>query len=104
MRPKSLAFFVEPPSAVSEDKGSERIDGLDAVTARHETRDILLWVVEGLRCDDKSEIGKPGDFAHLTDEEVEAALMAELRARGLSEQQARALLEDRPQTKKQADA
>jgi hypothetical protein len=42
---------------------------------------------------DKSEIGKPGDFAHLTDEEVDAALMAELRARGLSERQARALLE-----------
>src|SRR5256885_1231651 len=45
------------------------------------------WVI------DKSEIGKPDDFAHLTDEEVDAALMAELRARGLSERQARALLE-----------
>jgi phage terminase small subunit len=45
------------------------------------------WVI------DKSEIGKPRDFAHLTDEEVDAALMAELRARGLTERQARALLE-----------
>src|SRR5947207_979145 len=45
------------------------------------------WVI------DKSEIANPGDFAHLTDEEVDAVLMAELRARGLSERQARALLE-----------
>ena len=64
-----------------------RIKLADKQAAIEKLNGMFGWVI------DKSEIGKPGDFGHLTDDEVSAALMAELRARGLSERQARALLE-----------
>jgi phage terminase small subunit len=75
-----------------------RIKLADKQAAIEKMNRMFGWVV------DKSEVGKPGDFAHLTDDELNAALMAQLCAGGLTERQAKALLEDRPQTKKQADA
>ncbi len=45
------------------------------------------WII------DKSEVGRPGDFAGLADHEVDARLLEELQTRGLTEKQARALLE-----------
>ena len=41
---------------------------------------------------DRKEIGRPGDFAGLSDEELEARLMRTLIDRGLSEEQARILV------------
>jgi hypothetical protein len=47
---------------------------------------------------DRREEGRPGDFAHMNDTEVDQRLLEELRARGLTEQQARALLESNRET------
>lgn len=44
------------------------------------------WVVE------RQEVGKPGDFAHLSDEELDAQLKQRLKARGLNERQIRNFL------------
>ena len=38
---------------------------------------------------ERREQGGPGDFAHMSDAELDAQLMARLKARGLSEQQIR---------------
>jgi phage terminase small subunit len=45
------------------------------------------WVV------DKSEVGQPGDFAKMTDEQLDAEMVVYLVDLGISEPQARALLE-----------
>jgi hypothetical protein len=47
------------------------------------------WVV------DKSEVGRPGEFAHLTDEQLEQALVDQMVGRGMEDGQARALLATR---------
>src|SRR5438270_5124345 len=65
-----------------------RIKLADKQGAIEKMNRMFGWVV------DKSEIGKPGDFAHLTDDELDAVLMSELCARGLTERQAKALLEN----------
>jgi phage terminase small subunit len=44
------------------------------------------WVV------DRSEVGKPGDFSHLSDEELDTQLTQRLKARGLTDQQIRGFL------------
>ena len=41
---------------------------------------------------ERSEQGKPGDFAHLNDEELDAELSQRLRAKGLTERQIRNFL------------
>jgi phage terminase small subunit len=38
---------------------------------------------------DRQEQGKPGDFAHLSDEELDAQLVQRLKAKGMSERQIR---------------
>jgi phage terminase small subunit len=47
------------------------------------------WII------DKSEIGRPGEFANLTDEQLEQALVDQMVGRGMEEGQARALLATR---------
>ena len=44
------------------------------------------WII------DKSEVGRPGEFANLSDEQLDEKIMEHLVEMGLSEQQARALL------------
>jgi len=44
------------------------------------------WIV------DRSEVGRPGEFANLTDEQLDEKIMEHLVEMGMSEQQARALL------------
>src|SRR6202040_623994 len=44
----------------------------------------------------RTEQGQPGDFANLSDGELDTKLFEEFRARGLTEEQARALLAKRP--------
>jgi phage terminase small subunit len=44
------------------------------------------WVIE------RQEVGKPGDFSHLSDEELDAQLTKRLKARGLHERQIRNFL------------
>jgi phage terminase small subunit len=44
------------------------------------------WII------DKSEVGRPGEFANLTDEQLDEKIMEHLVEMGMSEQQARALL------------
>jgi phage terminase small subunit len=41
---------------------------------------------------DRSEVGRPGEFANLTDEQLDEKIMEHLVEMGMSEQQARALL------------
>jgi phage terminase small subunit len=41
---------------------------------------------------ERSEQGKPGDFAHLSDEELDAQLTQRLKARGLTDKQIRGFL------------
>ena len=48
------------------------------------------WII------DKTEVGQPGEFGGLADQELHGKLFEELRARGLTEAQARALLINRP--------
>ena len=44
------------------------------------------WII------DKSEVGRPGEFANLTDEQLDQALVDQMVGRGMTEAQARALL------------
>jgi phage terminase small subunit len=44
------------------------------------------WII------DRSEVGRPGEFANLTDEQLDEKIMEHLVEMGMSEQQARALL------------
>ena len=44
------------------------------------------WII------DRSEVGRPGEFANLTDEQLDEKIVEYLVALGMSEQQARALL------------
>ncbi len=44
------------------------------------------WVI------DRQEVGKPGDFAHLSDEELDAQMTQHLKARGLNDRQIRNFL------------
>jgi phage terminase small subunit len=44
------------------------------------------WII------DRSEVGRPGEFANLTDEQLHDALVQQMVARGMDEGQARALL------------
>jgi phage terminase small subunit len=44
------------------------------------------WIV------DRSEVGRPGEFANLSDEQLDEKIMEHLVEMGMSEQQARALL------------
>ena len=44
------------------------------------------WII------DKSEVGRPGEFANLSDEQLDEKIMEHLVEMGMSEQQARALL------------
>jgi hypothetical protein len=46
---------------------------------------MMGWIV------DKSEVGKPGDFSHLTDEQLDQEIAKQLVAMGLSERQLRLL-------------
>jgi hypothetical protein len=39
------------------------------------------WIIE------RQEVGKPGDFSHLSDEELDAQLTQRLKARGLNDRQ-----------------
>jgi hypothetical protein len=41
---------------------------------------------------DRAEVGRPGEFANLTDQQLDDAIMQHLIERGMSERQARALL------------
>jgi hypothetical protein len=41
---------------------------------------------------DRSEVGRPSEFANLTDEQLDDAIMQHLIERGMSERQVRALL------------
>jgi len=44
------------------------------------------WII------DRSEVGRPGEFANLTDEQLHDALVQQMVARGMDEGQARALV------------
>jgi hypothetical protein len=44
------------------------------------------WII------DRSEVGRPGEFANLTDEQLDEKILEHLVELGMSEQQARALL------------
>jgi phage terminase small subunit len=44
------------------------------------------WII------DRSEVGRPGEFANLTDEQLDEKIIEHLVALGMGEQQARALL------------
>jgi hypothetical protein len=45
------------------------------------------WIVE------RSEVGKPGDFSHLSDEELDAQLSQHLKARGVPDRYIRNFLQ-----------
>jgi hypothetical protein len=45
------------------------------------------WVLE------RSEVGKPGDFSQLPDEELDAQLSEKLRQKGMTEEQIKRFLE-----------
>jgi hypothetical protein len=58
----------------------------DKKAALAELNHMNGWVI------DRQEVGKPGDFAHLSDEELDAQITQRLKARGLNDRQVRNFL------------
>jgi hypothetical protein len=63
-----------------------RIKLHDKKAAIAELNHMNGWVIE------RQELGKPGDFAHLSDEELDAQISQRLKARGISDRQVRNFL------------
>jgi phage terminase small subunit len=63
-----------------------RIKLADKGIAIERLNKMFGWIV------DRSEVGRPGEFANLTDEQLDEKIMEHLVEMGMSEQQARALL------------
>jgi hypothetical protein len=58
----------------------------DKKAAISELNHMNGWVIE------RQEVGKAGDFSHLSDEELDAQLTQQLKARGLNDKQIRNFL------------
>src|ERR1700730_2686645 len=63
-----------------------RIKLADKGMAIERLNKMFGWIV------DRSEVGRPGEFANLSDEQLDEKIMEHLVEMGMSEQQARALL------------
>jgi phage terminase small subunit len=78
--------FTEGRGEDKRDVRRVRIKLHDKKSAIAELNHMNGWVVE------RQEVGKPGDFAHLSDEELDAQISQRLKARGLTDRQIRNFL------------
>jgi phage terminase small subunit len=78
--------FTEGRGEHKRDVRRVRVKLHDKKAAIAELNHMNGWVIE------RQELGKPGDFAHLSDEELDAQISQRLRAKGVTDRQIRNFL------------